>query len=179
MKSTAVKFNGTDLSLETFELPSISSNEILAKVVCDTMCLSTYKAYKQGKSHVRIPKDVEEKPVIIGHEFCGDIISVGDKWKDEYQVGDKFIIQPAINYNGSPFAPGYSYEYIGGSATYIVIPNEVMEQKCLLKIDNNSSYFSGSLAEPLSCIVGGAKKMIHTKKGEYTYYNGIKDNGNP
>ena len=50
----------------------------------------------------------------------------------------KFSIQPAINYPEGPVgilsAPGYSYRYIGGDATYIIIPNEVMELDCLLAL---------------------------------------------
>ena len=67
---------------------------------------------------------------MIGHEFCGEIVEVGAKWKDQFQAGEKFSIQPALNYKGSLDAPGYSFRYIGGDATYIIIPNEVMEMDC-------------------------------------------------
>lgn len=155
MKTKAIRFYGNKLKLETFDLPNIKYDEILAHVVADTLCPSTYKAIQQGTEHVRIPSDVQENPIIIGHEFCGEIIEVGSKWKDDYQVGQKFIIQTAINYKGSPYAPGYSYQNIGGDATYIIIPNEVMETGCLLIHDNDSPFFAGCLAEPLSCIYNG------------------------
>ena len=124
MKTKAVRLYGTeDLRLEEFELPAIKEDEILAHVVSDSVCMSTYKAALQGAAHKRVPNDVAENPVIVGHEFCGEIVAVGAKWADQFKPGDKFSIQPAINYKGSLAAPGYSYQYIGGDATYIIIPN--------------------------------------------------------
>ena len=57
--------------MEEFELPKIKENEILAKVVCDSLCMSSYKAASQGTDHKRIPNDAAENPVIIGHYFAG------------------------------------------------------------------------------------------------------------
>jgi L-sorbose 1-phosphate reductase len=52
MKTTAVRLYGKkDLRLEEFELPSINEDEILAKVVCDSICMSSYKAATQGTDH--------------------------------------------------------------------------------------------------------------------------------
>ena len=133
MKTFAVRMYGEgDLKLESFELPGISENEILAHLVTDSICMSSYKAVIQGKKHKRVPDNIETNPVIIGHEFCGEILSVGKKWQNKYKVGERFIIQPALCYNGSLAAPGYSYEYIGGASQYIIIPNEVMETDNLL-----------------------------------------------
>ena len=80
MKTTAVRLYGKeDLRLETFELPAIKDNEILAKVVSDSLCMSSFKAAEQGAAHKRVPNDVADKPIIIGHEFCGEIVEVGSK----------------------------------------------------------------------------------------------------
>ena len=78
MKTKAVRLYGEkDLRLEEFELPAIKDNEILAKIVSDSICMSSYKAASQGPNHKRIPDDVAENPIIIGHEFCGEIAEVG------------------------------------------------------------------------------------------------------
>ena len=130
MQSKAVRIYGKkDLRLEEFELPERKENEILAKVVSDSICMSSYKAANQGTDHKRVPDDVHKNPTIIGHEFSGEIIEVGSKWTGKFKKGQKFSIQPALNYKGSLNAPGYSYRWIGGDATYILIPNEVMEMR--------------------------------------------------
>ncbi len=132
MKTKAVRLYGKkDLRIEEFELPPIENDEILARVVSDSLCMSSYKASIQGAGHKRVPDRVADSPVIIGHEFAGEILQVGVKWEAQFKPGDKFAIQPALNYEDGPVgilsAPGYSYQYLGGNATYVIIPNEVMD----------------------------------------------------
>ncbi len=178
MKTKAVRLYGKrDLRLEEFDLPPIREDEILARVVSDSICMSSYKAAVQGADHKRVPKDIAMRPVIIGHEFCGEIVEVGKKWRGEFRAGAKFSIQPALNYRGSLEAPGYSYRYIGGDATYIVIPREVMEMHCLLEY-NGEAYFMGSLSEPMSCIVGTFHAVYHHPvPGRYDLEMGIARGG--
>lgn len=177
MKTKAVRLYGKeDLRLEEFELPEIKDDEILAKIVSDSICMSSYKAQKQGADHKRVPADIAVNPVMIGHEFCGEIIQVGSRWKDQFKAGQQYSIQPALNYKGSLDAPGYSYQYIGGAATHIVIPPEVMEMGCLLPY-KSKAYFIGSLAEPMSCIAGAMHASFHIEQGTYVHDMGIKEGG--
>jgi len=182
MKTKAVRLYGKkDLRLEEFELPQIKDDEILAKVVCDSICMSSYKAANQGTDHKRVPDDAAENPVIIGHEFAGELVEIGSKWKDQFNPGDKFSIQPALNYENGPVgilsAPGYSYKYIGGDATYVIIPAEVMEQGCLLPF-NGDGFYPASLSEPLSCVIGAMHANYHTTPGSYIHKMEIVDGGN-
>ena len=177
MKTKAVRLYGeNDLRLEEFELPEIKDDEILAHIISNTVCMSCHKATIQGAKHKRVPNDIAENPVIIGHEFCGEIVQVGKKWADKFNAGSKFTIQPALNYKGSLYSPGYSYKYIGGNSTYVILPNEVMELDCLLEYNGGAFYF-GSLAEPMSCIVGAYHANYHTMPGSYIHSMGIKENG--
>lgn len=181
MKTKAVRLHGKDdLRLEEFELPAIKENEILAKVVSDSICMSTYKAAHQADTHKRVPRNIAEKPTIVGHEFAGEIVEVGKKWQGQFKAGDKFSIQPALFYEGGPIgvlsAPGYSYQYIGGDATYIVIPNEVMEKGCLLPY-SGEAFYPASLSEPLSCVIGAMHACYHTTPGSYEHQMEIKDGG--
>jgi len=178
MKTKAVRIYGAnDIRLEEFELPAIREDEILAKVVSDSVCMSTHKAVLQGGAHKRVPDDVAEHPTMIGHEFCGEIIDVGEKWRHKYKAGDKFTVQPALGYKGSLRAPGYSYEFVGGNSQYVVIPHEVMECNCLLPYDNDS-FFYGSLAEPVSCIIAGYHVNYHTDNSVHVHKMGIVEGGN-
>jgi len=179
MKTKAVRLYGkNDLRLEEFELPPIKDDEILAHIISDSICMSSYKAAIQGADHKRVPKDIDKNPVIIGHEFCGEIVEVGKKWQHKFKPGQKFSIQPAINDKSNPYAaPGYSFQYIGGDATYIIIPNVIMEHNCLLDYQGDA-YFYGSLSEPMSCIVGAFHANYHTTSGSYVHEMGIKEGGN-
>jgi len=177
IKTRAVRFYGKDdLRLEEYELPKIKDTEILAKVVCDSICMSTYKAVKQGTAHKRVPSDIDKNPVIVGHELAGIIVEVGEKWKNDYKPGDKFALQPAFNYKGSMKSPGYSYPNCGGDATYIIIPEEAMLTGSLLKF-KSKAFFHGALAEPISCVIGTFHSFYHTKTGVYKHDMGILEGG--
>ncbi|RIH66050.1 L-sorbose 1-phosphate reductase [Mariniphaga sediminis] len=181
MKTKAVRLYGKeDLRLEEFELPQIKEDEILAKVVSDSICMSSYKAAKQGPKHKRIPDNVNENPVIIGHEMAGEILEVGAKWQHKFKPGQKYSIQTALYYEDGPLgvlsAPGYTYPNIGGDATYVVIPRDVLVQDCLLTYDG-PGFYPASMAEPLSCVIGAMHANYHTKPGSYMHQMEIVDGG--
>ena len=177
MKTKAVRLYGVnDIRTEEFELPPLQDDQILARVISDSICMSSHKAALQGATHKRVPDNVAESPIILGHEFCGELIEVGKKWQGKFHAGDRFAIQPAINYKGSLAAPGYSYHDIGGGATYVIIPNEVMECDCLLPYQGEAFYW-GSLAEPMSCIVGAFHANYHTDPGKYEHRMGTIEGG--
>lgn len=178
MKTIAVRLYGKeDLRMEEFELPEMKEDEILAEVVTDSLCMSTYKAMIQAENHKKVPADISSHPIIVGHEFCGRILKVGKKWKEQFKEGDRFVIQPNIGTENG-YAPGYSYRYAGGDATKIILMNQVMENGSLLKY-NGDTFFEGSLVEPLSCVVGAFHAQYHHKKMySYDHVMGIKDGGN-
>ena len=177
MITKAVTIHGkNDLRLEEVNLPEVGPDDVQIRVVCDSICMSTYKAALEGEDHKRVPDDCAVNPTIVGHEFCGDIVAVGENWKHKYNVGDKFSIQPAHFHNGSQMAPGYSYKFCGGNSQYGNVPIETLLENCLLPYESDTYYY-GSLAEPLSCVIGTFHAMYHTKAGSYVHEMGIKEGG--
>jgi threonine dehydrogenase-like Zn-dependent dehydrogenase len=176
MKTKAIRLYGAgDIRLEEFTLPEITEDEVLIRVVSDSVCASTYKAIKQGPAHKRVPENVAENPVIIGHEMCGEIIEVGENVKKDWKAGQKVVIQPALKLP-TGYDPGYSYPYIGGNTQYAVVPKIVMERGCLLPYEGDS-YFAGSLAEALGCCIRGFKGLYHTDYTTYIRTDGAKEKG--
>ena len=155
--------------------------KFLIHIVTNSICMSSHKAAKQGTKHKRIPDDVAEHPTLLGHEFSGRIVEVGAKYTGQWEVGQMYGIQPATNYPEGPVgvlsAPGYSYQYIGGNATYAIVPKDVLEMDCLLPYSGNA-FFKASLAEPMSCIIGAAHAQYHVPPGTYTHNMGIVEGGN-
>lgn len=175
-KTKAVRLYGeNDILLEEFELPEITNEEVLIKVVSDSVCASTYKAVKQGTKHKRVPPNVAEKPIIIGHEMCGEILQVGANLQNKWKVGQKVVVQPALKLE-SGYDPGYSYPYIGGNTQYAVVPKIVLERNCLLPY-NGEGYFKGSLVESLACIIRGYKGFYHIDYTNYVRTDGAKVGG--
>ena len=177
MNTKAVRIYGVkDLRLEEFELPTMRDDEIEARIVTDSLCMSTYKVSNQGEKHKKLPNNLKNHPVIMGHEFCGVITKVGEKWKHLYKPGDRFVAQPNLG-RADTFSLGYSFPYVGGEATNVVIMNEAIEKGCLLPY-KGEGFFEGALVEPLSCIVAGFKANFHLRdRNDYDHTMGIKEGG--
>jgi len=87
MITKAVRLYGKqDLRLEEIELPSLTEDEILAKVVSHCICMSSYKANKPGTDHKRIPINVAESLITIGHEISGELVDIVANWKHKFKA---------------------------------------------------------------------------------------------
>lgn len=178
MKTKAVRLYGkNDLRLEEFELPKIKENEILMKIICDSVCMSTHKSVNIGSEYWLINDDIATNPSIIGHEFAGELVEVGANWQERYKVGSSYTVQIALK-DLSVGIAGYSMANCGGSATYVVLPAAFMEQDNLLPFNSEYGYYIGSMAEPISCNIAAFHSMYHTKRGVYQHEMGIKQGGN-
>lgn len=176
MKTKAVRLYGAnDVRLEEFELRPITSGELLIKIVSDSVCMSTHKTILQGEKHLRVPENIAEHPVIVGHEFCAEVIEVGEKWQGKFSVGDKVVMPPVLSYLGGNLTVGYSFEEIGGVCTYAIVYEHILDNDYLIKL-NSDSYFNGSLIEPASCVIRGYKASFHLDEN-YNHVIGIKENG--
>ena len=176
MLTKAVRLYGAnDLRIEKFELPETGPKEVLIKVVSDSLCASTYKAVIQGTAHKRVPEDIAENPVIIGHEMCGTVIKAGSDVADKWKAGQNIVIQPALKLDNG-HDPGYSYRFIGGNSIYAVVPEIVLERGCLISY-NGDAFYKGSLVEAIGCVLRAFKGMYHTDYSTYTRTDGAKRGG--
>ncbi len=176
MKTKAALLYGKNkIEVREIELPAITADELLVKVISNSLCMSTLKAATLGEDHKRVPEDIQVNPVITGHEFSGIILEVGENQKEKFKVGDKYLLQPALGLpNG--YSPGYSFPYFGGNTEYCIIPKIAIDNGCVLPYDGD--YFgNASLAEPMSCVIGGYHAQYHTKEFVYHHDMGIKKGG--
>ena len=172
----AAIYGKRDVRIREFELPAITDDELLVSVISDSVCLSTWKAALLASDHNRVPDDLINHPVITGHECAGVIVEVGNNLRDKYKKGQRYVLQPAMGLP-SGYSAGYSYEYFGGNATYMIIPKLAIDMGCVLPY--SGSYFAAaSLAEPMCCIIGAYKANYHTTQYVYEHRMGIKPGGN-
>ena len=176
MKTRAVRLHGAnDIRVEDFELPEVGAGEVLIKVETDTVCASTYKAVIQGSNHKRVPPDISENPVIIGHELAGTVVKPGRDVADRFPVGMNVVIQPALKLD-SGYDPGYSYRFVGGNTVYAVVPEIVLERNCLIPYGGDS-FYKGSLVEAIGCVLRAFKGLYHTDYTNYVRTDGAKKGG--
>ena len=179
MKAKALRLYGaSDLRLEDVELESAGKDGIVVEIVANSVCVSDYKCATLGAGHKRVPNDVADNPVIIGHEMCGVIREVGEKWKDRFHAGQRVGIQPTLNVPGHELDTviGFSWHSVGGESTHVYLPSIVMEMGCLLPYEGDA-FFKCSLAEPISCIVAGLRANYHNEQAAHAHVQGIVDGG--
>jgi len=179
MKIKAVRLHGkNDLRFETFDLREIGPHEALAKVICDGVCMSSYKTLQRGKLDSVYPPGTEKDPVIIGHELAAEIIQVGESVADMYKIGDRFGVQAAMEIDGISAAPGYQFVEFGGAATHIIVPDFVLKSDFIIWFDKDLPFYQAALGEPYACLIFALYSNFHTEKFERGVTMGIRDGGN-
>jgi len=179
MEIKAVRLHGkNDLRFETIKLRDIGPNEALAKVICDGVCMSSYKTLQRGKLDSVYPPDTEKEPVIIGHELAAEIIEVGENVADKYKPGDRFGVQAAMEIDGISAAPGYQFIEFGGAATHIIIPDFVLKSDFMIWFDKEMPFYQVALGEPYACLIFALYSNFHTEKFVRDITPGIREGGN-
>lgn len=83
-------YGANDIRLEEVEIPEIGADEILLKTEAAAICGTDVRMWKNGQKGVDA-----EHPLILGHEFAGEIVKVG-KDVPYYREGMHVGMQPNI-----------------------------------------------------------------------------------
>jgi threonine dehydrogenase-like Zn-dependent dehydrogenase len=117
------------------------------------ICFSDLKVIRAGQNHPRIYRNMSQDPVVLGHEISLTVVGVGENLRDQYHVGDRFIVQADIYINGVGYA--YGYEIQGGFSQYNVIDQRILNGdggNYLLPVKPTTGYAEAALAEPWACV---------------------------
>ena len=136
-------------------MPTFGDEELLIRHDAVGHCFSDIKVIRAGQAHPRIYRDMAKDPIILGHEVSITVVGVGEKLRNKYKVGDRFIVQADIFVNGIGYA--YGYEIQGGLSYYAVIDQRVLNGdhgNYLIPIEGeNTGYAEAALTEPWACVV--------------------------
>ena len=154
----AVVFHGVEkgYKIEKVKSPSIrDDHDVLIEVKLAGLC-GTDPAILEGR-HPATP------PVILGHEYTGEVISIGDKVKN-VKVGDHVVIDPNIkcgrcywcrrgkeNLCENMTTLGIYVD--GGFTRYNVAP-----ESAVYKIRDDMRWRDAVLVEPVSCAINGVTR---------------------
>ncbi|MCS6776766.1 MAG: zinc-binding dehydrogenase [Chloroherpetonaceae bacterium] len=146
---------GRDGRPEEVEVPQYGPNELLVRQDACGLCFSDTKVIALGANHPRLTgRDLARDPVVLGHEVAVTVVGVGENLRDRFKVGDRFVVQADVFYQGVSMA--YGYVIPGGLAEYSVIPQEIIEgdEGCyLLPVRPETGYVESALTEPWACVV--------------------------
>jgi threonine dehydrogenase-like Zn-dependent dehydrogenase len=140
---------------EEVAVPSFGPDELLVRQDACGLCFSDTKVIGLGAGHPRMTgRDLARDPVTLGHEVSCTVVGVGAHLADRFRVGDRFVIQADVFYQGKSMAYGYAIS--GGLAEFSVIPKAILEgdEGCyLLPIRSDTGYVESALTEPWACVV--------------------------
>ncbi|MBN1975913.1 MAG: alcohol dehydrogenase catalytic domain-containing protein [Anaerolineae bacterium] len=162
------------------ETPTFGPDELLVRHDAVGLCFSDIKIIRLGEEHPRIYRNMKENPVVQGHEVSMTVVGVGENLRDQYAVGDRFIIQADIYFDGVNLA--YGYEIQGGLSQYNVIDRRVLngdDGNYLIPVQPETGYAESALTEPWACVIAAYELKYRTglKAGGTTWIVGAGGQG--
>ena len=147
----------------TWDVPQPGNDELLVRIDAIGLCFSDVKLIRAGEDHPRvISDDLSEDPVIPGHEAVMTVVKAGDRVREQFPEGSRYIIQADIYVNGVNLAYGYAIN--GGMAQYSLIDQRILngdEGSYLLPLEPETPAGLAALIEPWTCVI--ASYMIENR----------------
>lgn len=152
----AAVFYGTrDLRIQDFALRKPNNEEVLLKVHACGVCGTDVHIYKGAEGSAAV-----FPPIILGHEFSGEICETGSNVKD-LRIGDRVCVDPNISCGKCCYCrkgqvhlcqrlAAIGVTLNGGFAEYCIVP-----EKQVHRLPANVSFEEGALAEPIACCLHG------------------------
>jgi threonine dehydrogenase-like Zn-dependent dehydrogenase len=154
----AVLHTISDMRVEEVDTPRIGAADILLKVAYCGVCGSDIPRINKGAAHYY--------PIILGHEFSGVIVEVGDGLSPDL-TGRKVVCAPLMpDFSDPQCAKGHyslskDYDFIGsrkqgGFAEYVAMParNAVI-------VDDSLDLLTASFLEPLTVALHAINIMAY------------------
>lgn len=137
------------LSWEDVPEIALAPDEVNIRVKAAGICGSDVHGYK-GVTGRRIP------PMIMGHEFAGEIVGMGAEVKD-YKVGDRVCVNPVNNCGECEFCRQRLEQFCVKKRQYGCLAENgafqeylCVDAKCLIPLADSVSYSEGACVEPLA-----------------------------
>ncbi|WP_054948730.1 2,3-butanediol dehydrogenase [Numidum massiliense] len=165
----AARWHGVkDIRVEDIPVPDVKPGTVKIKVKWCGICGSDLHEYLAGP--ILIPGDEphpltnEKAPVVLGHEFSGEVVEVGEG-VTKFKAGDRVVVEPIYNCGKCPACLSGKYNrcevlgfhgLIGGGGGFSEYT--VMTEKMVHKIPDNMTFEQGALVEPTAVAVHAVRK---------------------
>ncbi len=163
MKAAIFTSPGAPLTIETVPDPSPGAEDLVIKVGACGICGTDlhWSRHTDPQAGWRLLKP----GAVMGHEFAGEVVAVGQAARDRWRVGDRVTAQPFIGCGACPEChAGRAYrcadvtmradlELPGAYAEYTRVGSHNT-----LRLPENVSFAEGALVEPLAVGLNAAEK---------------------
>jgi threonine dehydrogenase-like Zn-dependent dehydrogenase len=163
------------LKMQEVPVPRPGPRQMLARVDAAGICTSNIKLVQQGPNHSMLYGwDVTKHPLILGDEGSVTLVEVGKELRDRYHVGERYVIQPAVDHAPINHRERYrnegqgvvkiavGYTLPGHLAEFILIGEEILAADCLIELPSAEiPYAHVAMSEPLSCAISAQDHHLH------------------
>lgn len=168
-----------DIRVEDIPEPQVEAGKVKIKVAWAGICGSDLHEYVAGPIFVPVDKphgvSRETAPVVMGHEFSGEVVEVGDG-VTRFKKGDRVVVEPILSCGHCDACRHGKYNLCddlgfhglsgggGGFAAYTVVAEHMVH-----RMPDTLSFEQGALVEPsavalhsvrLSSIKAGGKAAV-------------------
>ena len=165
MKS-AVWYGREDIRILDITEPIVGTGQVKIKVRQCAICGTDVHEYQVGPMFISKkphPLTGKSSPIILGHEFSGDVVELGDGVK-RVAIGDRVTANPLIycgtcvycskgEYNMCLKLATIGLAWDGAFAESVVVP-----EYTIINIPDEVTYEMGAFAEPLAVAVRAVKR---------------------
>ena len=156
----ALWYGAKDIRVENIPEPVVKDDDVKIKVKWCGICGSDLHEYTMGPIFIPVktphPITGETAPVVMGHEFSGEVVEVG-RSVTNVKPGDRVVVEPLIVCGECPACKAGYYNLCeklgfhglmgggGGFSEYTTFPARFVH-----KIPDSLSYEKAALVEPMS-----------------------------
>lgn len=161
MKAIIKSTPHTGISCIEREIPKIGREEVLIKVKAAALCKSDVDVYEWTPL---IEKANYQLPFVLGHEFSGEIIEIGEDVRG-FEIGDRVAGETHIPCGycktcrtGNQHICGNHMGVLGRTVDGSFAEYIRLNQKSLIALPDNLNYRQGSILEPLATAMHAVSK---------------------
>lgn len=162
-----------DVRLEEVPEPECGPLEVKLRVRNCSTCGTDVKILHNGHQNLTPPR-------ITGHEVAGEVVEVGDDvnatYGSSWSVGDRVQVIAAVPCGDCHECrkgwmavcqnqTSVGYQYDGGFAEYMIVPQQVLKVDGLNAIPDNVGFDEASAAEPFACAIN-AQELLDIEEGD-------------
>jgi L-iditol 2-dehydrogenase len=149
----AMYYNNDDIRIEEMQIPKISNDELLVKVIASGICGSDVMEWYR----------IKKAPIVLGHEISGIVEKAGKKVR-KFRKGDRVFVTHHVPCKTCRFCINNQHTlchilhstrfYPGGFAQYLRVP-KINVANGTFKLPDELNFDEGTFIEPLGCVVRG------------------------
>ncbi len=148
------------LVVDDVPAPEPGPGEVLVRTLACGICGSDLHALKHAEQFVENSRRAGNlfamdlaRDVVMGHEFCAEIVDFGPETRRALQAGTRVCSRPVLMRPDGPRGVGYSNDHPGGYAEYMRL-----SEALLLAVPNGLATEHAALTEPLAVGVHAVAK---------------------